>query len=242
MPIPLLLAAAPAIASSVFGAIKGIQSLSQAKKIKPQEYAYGDERLLGNESKYAKQMLGLAQTQLNARDPFAVAQQRGILGSQANAMAGAQRAVTDPSQALAMTAALQGNTNQAMFQQGLAERQGYQQRLGNLTGAQGVMIQEGDKVYQDKMQKFMRDQARKDALQQAGTQSLINAGTSLSSSLLGMGKAGGFGKMFGGGGGGGSAAAGSAAGIFGGGGSSFISDGYGGGYQTRGIGGMVGKV
>jgi len=242
MPIPLLLAAAPAIASSVFGAIKGIQSLSQAKKIKPQDYAYGDERLLGNESKYAKQMLGLAQTQLNARDPFAVAQQRGILGSQANAMAGAQRAVTDPSQALAMTAALQGNTNQAMFQQGLAERQGYQQRLGNLTGAQGVMIQEGDKVYQDKMQKFMRDQARKDALQQAGTQSLINAGTSLSSSLLGMGKAGGFGKMFGGGGGGGSAAAGSAAGIFGGGGSSFISDGYGGGYQTRGIGGMVGKV
>jgi hypothetical protein len=241
MPIPLLLAAAPAIASSVFGAVKGIQSLSQARKIKPQEYAYGDERLLGNESKYAKQMLGLAQTQLNARDPFAVAEQRGILGSQANAMAGAQRAVTDPSQALAMTAALQGNTNQALFQQGLAERQGYQQRLGNLTGAQGVMIQEGDKVYQDKMQKFMRDQARKDALQQAGTQSLINAGTSLSSSLLGMGKAGGFGKMFGGGGGGGSAAAGSAAGIFGGGGSSFLP-GIGGGYQTRGIGGMIGKV
>lgn len=241
MPIPLLLAAAPAIASSVFGAVKGIQSLSQARKIKPQEYAYGDERLLGNESKYAKQMLGLAQTQLNARDPFAVAQQRGILGSQANAMAGAQRAVTDPSQALAMTAALQGNTNQAMFQQGLAERQGYQQRLGNLTGAQGVMIQEGDKVYQDKMQKFMRDQARKDALQQAGTQSLINAGTSLSSSLLGMGKAGGFGKMFGGGAGGGSAVSGSSAGIFGGGGSSFLP-GIGGGYQTQGIGSMIGKI
>lgn len=195
MPIPLLLAAAPAIASSVFGAVKGIQSLNEAKRIKPQEYAYGDERLLGNESKYAKQMLGLAQTQLNARDPFAAAQQRGILGSQSNAMAGAQRAITDPSQALAMVGAIQGNTNQALFQQGLAERQGYQQRLGNLTGAQGVMIQEGDKVYQDKMQKFLRDTARKDALQQAGTQSLINAGTSLSSSLLGMGKAGGFGKL-----------------------------------------------
>lgn len=245
MPIPLLLAAAPAIASSVFGAVKGIQSLNQAKKIKPQEYAYGDERLLGNESKYAKQMLGLAQTQLNARDPFAVAQQRGILGSEANAMAGAQRAITDPSQALAMVAGIQGNTNQAIFQQGLAERQGYQQRLGNLTNAQGVMIQEGDKVYEDRMAKFMRDQARKDALQQAGTQSIINAGSSLSSSLLGMGKAGGFGglgKLFGGGGGAAGASAvggsGANAGIFGGGGSSFIP-GIGGGYKTRGIGGMV---
>lgn len=205
MPIPLLLAAAPAIASSVFGAVKGIQSLSQAKKIKPQEYAYGDERLLGNESKYAKQMLGQAQMQLNARNPFAAAQQRGILGSQANAMAGAQRAVTDPSQALAMTAALQAGTDQSLFGQAAQEQQAYQQRLGNLTNAQGVMIQEGDKVYQDKMQKFLRDQARKDALQQAGTQSIINAGSSLSSSMLGLGKAGGFGsmgKLFGGGGGG----------------------------------------
>lgn len=244
MPIPLLLAAAPAIASSVFGAVKGIQSLNQAKKIKPQEFAYGDERLLGNESKYAKQMLGLAQTQLNARDPFAVAQQRGILGSQANAMAGAQRAVTDPSQALAMTAALQGNTNQALFQQGAAERQNYQQRLGNLTNAQGVMIQEGDKVYQDRMAKFMRDQQRKDALQQAGTQSIINAGSSLSSSMLGLGKAGGFGsigKLFGKAGGSVAGAASGGAGIFGGGGSSFIP-GIGGGYQTGGIGGMIGKV
>ena len=200
MPIPLLLAAAPAIASSVFGAAKGIQSLSQAKKIKPEYFGYGDERLQGKESPYAKQMLGLAQTQLNARDPFAVAQQRGILGSQANAMAGAQRAVTDPSQALAMTAALQGNTNQAMFQQGAAERQNYQQRLGNLANAQGVMIQEGDKVYQDRLRKFMMDQERKDALQQAGTQSIINAGSSLSSSMLGLGKAGGFGSLGKGGG------------------------------------------
>lgn len=174
--------------TSIFGAVKGIQALNEAKKIKPQEFLYGDERLQGKESPYAKQMLGLAQTQLNARDPFAVAQQRGILGSQANAMAGAQRAITDPSQALAMVGAIQGNTNQALFQQGLAERQGYQQRLGNLTGAQGVMIQEGDKVYQDRMQKFLRDQERKDKLQQAGTQSIINAGSNLSSSLFGAAK------------------------------------------------------
>jgi hypothetical protein len=245
MPIPLLLAAAPAIASSVFGAVKGIQSLSQAKKIKPEYYAYGDKRLVGNESPYAKQMLGQAQMQLNARNPFAAAQQRGILGSQANAMAGAQRAVTDPSQALAMTAALQANTDQALFGQAGQEQQAYQQRMGNLMGAQQVMISEGDKLYQDRMRKFMMDQERKDALQQAGSQTLMNAGSSLSSSLLGMGKAGGFGKMFGGGaaasGAAASAASGSGAGIFGGGGSSFLP-GIGGGYQTQGIGSMIGKI
>lgn len=200
MPIPLLLAAAPAIASSVFGAAKGIQSLSQAKKIKPEYIGYGDKRLQGNESPFAKQMLGQAQMQLNARNPFAAAQQRGILGSQANAMAGAQRSVTDPSQALAMTAALQAGTDQALFGQAAQEQQAFQQRLGNLASAQQVMIQEGDKVYQDRLRKFMMDQERKDALQQAGTQSIINAGSSLSSSMLGLGKAGGFGSLGKGGG------------------------------------------
>lgn len=242
MPIPLLLAAAPAIASSIFGAFKGAKSLKEAKKIKPEYYAYGDPRLLGNESPYAKQMLGQAQMQLNARNPFAAAQQRGILGSQANAMAGAQRAVTDPSQALAMTAALQANTDQALFGQAAQEQQAYQQRMGNLMGAQQVMISEGDKVYQDRLRKFMMDQERKDALQQAGTQSIINAGSSLGSSLLGLGKAGGFGKLFGGGGAGGTVtSAAGGAGIFGGGGSSFVP-GIGGGYQTQGIGSMVGKI
>lgn len=198
MPIPLLLAAAPAIGSGIFGAAKGVQALNQSRRIRPEFFAYGDSRLQGNESPYAKQMLGLAQTQLNARNPFAAAQTRGILGSQANAMANVQRNVTDPSQALAMTAAIQANTDQAIFNQGLQEQQLYQQRLGNLVNAQQTMIQEGDKVYQDRLRKFMMDQERKDSLQQAGTQTLINAGSSLGSSLLGLGKAGGFGKLGGG--------------------------------------------
>jgi hypothetical protein len=171
--------------SSLFGAAKGIQAMNQSRKIKPEYYAYGDPRLQGNESPYAKQMLGLAQTQLNARSPFAAAQQRGILGSQANAMASAQRAVTDPSQALAMTAALQANTDQSLFNQGMQEQQLYQQRFGNLANAQQTMIREGDKVYDDRMNKFMMDQQRKDALQQAGAQTLMNAGSSLASGFFG---------------------------------------------------------
>lgn len=246
MPIPLLLAAAPALASSLFGAAKGIQAMNQSRKIKPDYFAYGDPRLQGNESPYAKQMLGLAQTQLNARSPFAAAQQRGILGSQANAMANAQRNVTDPSQALAMTAALQANTDQALFNQGLQEQQMYQQRLGNLMGAQQVMIGEGDKVYNDRMRKFMMDQQRKDALQQAGAQSLISAGSNLSSSLLGLRNA----QMSGGKFASPSAIAPKTSapmfqgyGMLGGGGPSTLPS-VGGitGYTTQGIGGMVGNI
>lgn len=183
-------------ASSIFGAVKGIQAMNEAKRIKPEYYAYGDKRLIGNESPYAKQMLGQSQMQLNARNPFAAAQQRGILGSQANAMAGAQRAVTDPSQALAMTAALQANTDQALFGQAAQEQQAYQQRMGNLMGAQQVMISEGDKVYQDRMRKFQMDQERKDALAQAGAQTLMNAGSSLASSMFGAAKTSGGGGSF----------------------------------------------
>jgi hypothetical protein len=200
MPIPLLLAAAPAIASSLFGAVKGVQALNQSKKIKPEYYNYGDERLADMASPYAKQMLGMAQTQLNAQDPFAAAQQRGILSGQAGAMSGVQRSAMDPSQALALTAAIQGNTNQAMFQQGLQNQQNYQSRLANLTGAQQTMIGEGDKAYQDRLRKFQIDTEMKQQLQNAGAQTLMNAGASLGSSLLGirgMQTGGtGFGNMF----------------------------------------------
>ncbi len=188
MPIPLLLAAAPAIASSVFGAVKGIQAMNQSRKIKPDYYALNDPRLQEMASPQAQQMLGLAQSQLNARNPFAAAVQRGILGSQAGAMAGMQRAVTDPSQALAMTAALQAQTDQSMFGQAQQEQAGYQQRLGNLTQAQQTMISERDKAFQERMNKFMMDTEQKAALQNAGAQSLINAGTSLSSALIPMAK------------------------------------------------------
>ena len=198
MPLPFLVGAGLVTQglSSVFGAAKGIQALNQSRKIKPDYFAYGDQRLQGNESPYAKQMLGLAQTQLNARTPFAAAQQRGILGSQANAMAGMERNVTDPSQALAMTAALQANTDQALFNQGMQEQQMYQQRLGNLANAQQTMIQEGDKVYQDRMRKFMMDQERKDSLQQAGSQTLMNAGANMASSMFAASKLPGAGGSF----------------------------------------------
>lgn len=186
MAIPFLIGAGLVTSglSSLFGAGKGIQALNQSKKINPKRYSYEEAVSMGGESPYAKQMLGMAQMQLNARNPNAEAQRRAILGSQANAMGSVSRAVTDPSQALAMTAALQGNTDQAIFNQGLQDQQLFQQRLGNLFGAQQTMIREGDKLYEDKLNKFMMDQQRKDALQQAGSQSLLNAGSNLASTMF----------------------------------------------------------
>jgi hypothetical protein len=182
--------------SNMFGLVKGIQAMRQSKKIKPEYYAYGDSRLNDVANPYAKQMLGMAQTQLNAQDPFAAAQQRGILSGQAGAMSGVQRSAMDPSQALALTAAIQGNTNQAMFQQGLQNQQNYQSRLANLTGAQQTMISEGDKAYQDRLRKFQMDTEMKQALQNAGAQTFMNAGSSMGSGLMSMGRMNSGGGLF----------------------------------------------
>lgn len=186
MPLPLLgLGLITQGLSSGYGIIKGIQAQQQARKINPERFAYGDPRLQGAESPYAKQMLGQAQMALNARSPYAAAQQRGILGSQAGAMASAQRSVTDPTQLLAVTAALQGGANRSLFEQGAQEQEAYQRSLSNLMGAQQVMIGEGDKVYQDRMNKFLMDQQRKDALQQAGTQSIVSGFGNMAGTLIG---------------------------------------------------------
>jgi hypothetical protein len=82
-----------------------------------------------------------------------------------------------------------------MFQQGLQNQQNYQSRLGNLMGAQQTMISEGDKAYQDRLRKFQMDTEMKQQLQNAGAQTLMNAGSSLSSSLFGMRGLGGSGGM-----------------------------------------------
>jgi hypothetical protein len=169
------------VGAGLFGIAKGIQSLRQSKKINPVYTPY-------QVSQYAKDQLGGAQTALNARNQYAEAQQRGILGSQANMMASAQRNVTDPSQALAMAAAGQANTNQAMFQQGLQEQQAYQQRLANLTNAQQTMTGEGDKVYNDMVRKYQIDAQQKAALQNAGSQAILGGLQNMAGMFLAGGK------------------------------------------------------
>ncbi len=117
------------------------------------------EKLIGQNPAYksnpiAAQRMALAQQLLNARQPGAAAAERNIYGAQANSLANIQRNATDSSQALALAAGTQGQTNQAFGDLAQQEAQGYQQRYQNLAGAQQGMIQEGDKVYQDQVRRY----------------------------------------------------------------------------------------
>ena len=197
---------------SIFGAVQGAKMLKEAKKINPQYKPY-------ETSKAASEMLGLAQTRLNAINPMRSAAQRNVGTSQANTMAGISRNVTDPSQALAMAAGIQGQADQAFFNIGAQDQAMQQQNLANLMQAQNVMIGEDRMKYQDMLTKFQLDQAQKNALRSAGQQNILGAAQNISGSLFGAqqmmnqaaqammggmgggGAAAGFGSMFGGGGG-----------------------------------------
>lgn len=164
------------IGSTVYGFVTGQKMLNEAKRIKPIEADYDKiSKQQLDPSNPAAQFQGMAQMQLNARNPFAAAQQRGILGSQANAMAGAQRAVTDPSQALAMTAALQAGTDQSLFGQAGQEQQDYQRRFSNLASALQSRTEENRFRFGTAFQKYQMDMDRKMALQNAGRQSQMQA-------------------------------------------------------------------
>ena len=164
------------IGSTLYGAIAGGKMLKEAKGIKPLYTSYEDiTKQQLDPSNPAAQFQGMAQMQLNARNPFAAAQQRGIFGSQANAMGGAMRTVTDPSQALALTAALQENTNQAIFNQAGQEQQDYQRRFSNLAAALQNRTDENRFRFGTNFQKYQMDLDRKTALQNAGRQSQLQA-------------------------------------------------------------------
>lgn len=236
------------IGSALYGFITGGKMLKEARGIKPVEADYdkiSKEQL--DPSNPAAQFQGMAQTQLNARNPFAAAQQRGILASQANAMAGAQRVVTDPSQALAMTAALQGGTNQALFGQAAEERQDYQRRFSNLAAALQNRADENRFRFGAAFQKYQMDMDRKMALQNAGRQSQLQAIKGVEDAALqvaGMliNPAGAAAGMAGKAAGGVSGSAGQMSSIgsqFGGGQYGFSNSLL---YQPKGIGSMVGKI
>ncbi len=131
----------------------------------------------------AAQRMGLAQNLLNSRMPGATAMERNIYGNQANQLANINRNATDGSQALALGAASQGQTNQAFQNLATQEQQDYYNRLQNYTGAQQGMIQEGDKVYQDQLRRY----GDLSAITGAKIQNTANAWKSLSS--LGFGGA-----------------------------------------------------
>jgi hypothetical protein len=143
-----------AAAGAAVGLIGGIGSIIGNAKSNRQLERLIKQNPTYKSSPYAGQRMALAQQLLNARQPGAAAAERNIYGSQASTLANVQRNATDSSQALALAAGAQGQTNQAFGDLAQQEAQGYQQRYQNLAGAQEGMIQEGDKVYQDQVRRF----------------------------------------------------------------------------------------
>jgi hypothetical protein len=180
------------------GLIGGIGSIFGNKKSQRQL-----ENLISQNPQYAAnplaaQRMGLAQTLLNARMPGAAAAERNIYQNQANMMGNVNRNATDASQALALAAAGQGQSNQAFGNLATQEAQDYQRRYGNLVGAQEGVIQEGDKVFQDKVRRF-QDLAQIRGMQANNRQSMWNSLSNLGFGSMNFGLAGGFGAMGGGG-------------------------------------------
>lgn len=165
------------------------------------------KRLLAKDPIYSENpevraRLGLAKTLLNARAPGAAMAERNIYTSNANATASAENASTDSSQLLATAGEIQGNTNDAFNNLGQQETADYQRRYNNVGGAQQDLVNEQDKVFQDKVRRFQNEAEIRGAItnnKQSGWGDISNLGFG----LMNFGLAGGFNKMFGGAGGGG---------------------------------------
>lgn len=166
--------------SSIFAGIQGAKMLKEAKKINPYYTPY-------QTSEYAKSNLGLAQTRLNSRNPYAAARDRMIQQNQANTNAYISKGAVDPAQAMEMYLKSQANANQAGLNANMQDANYDAQNVANYFTANNAMTAEGDKVYNDMFNKYQLDQNQKNALRQAGMQSIINAGTSLASSFSGLG-------------------------------------------------------
>lgn len=165
-------------------AAKSASESSAANKLKNMSSQINPNDPKYNTSPYAQQRLGLAQTLLNARMPGATAMERNIYGNQANQLQNVNRNATSGSQALAMGAAAQGQTNQAIQNLGVQEQQDYYNRLGNLTGAQQGMTQEGDKVYQDQLRDYQEKTQLKNAYLAASMQNKTTSYNSLANTGL----------------------------------------------------------
>lgn len=179
--------------SSLFGAIQGAKMKREANKINP---VWDFQR-----SKAADQMMGFAQQRLNSRNPMAEQNRRAIQGSQAGMLAASQRNTLDPSQALMLAAASQGQADQSLAALGNQDMAWEQMNAGNYMNALNAGIGQDNLRNQFMAEKYSMDMSQKNALRNAGNQSIVGAFSNIASGLLGAsmlpggsGKAGGIGN------------------------------------------------
>lgn len=175
------------IAGGIFNISQGRKMMKEAKAIKPDYFGIDDARLSGMESQYAKDMLGRAQTQVNARMTGAAGRERQIQAGRAGTQAAIARGAVDPTMAMQAMLASQAQSDDQMNNQFMMENQFQQQREANLMNAQGTMISERDKALQEKNMKFQMDMAQKNALRNAGQQNISGGINSMAGTLVGIG-------------------------------------------------------
>jgi hypothetical protein len=149
-------------------AVLGAIQQHKANQIKPDYHPY-------TPSPYAQQTYGLAQQVYNGRMAGAPSLERNIMANQANQQANVARTATDGSQALAVQAGQQGQTNQAFSNLQTQEANNKYQLLNNLNLASAGMTAEGDKQYQSELQKYQMDTSQQTQLRQAGLANMFGA-------------------------------------------------------------------
>lgn len=193
MPLPLLaVGAGLALANTAGKFISGMKQTKESKAINPVWKQY-------QTNPFAKQKLDISKQLFGGRMAGAPQLERNIFTAQANQMGNVSRNASDGSQALALGAAAQGQTNQSLSDLQVQEQQNKYNMLQNLNQAYGTMIDEGDKEYQSMLEKYGMDVNRKDALRSSGAQNKYGAVSDLASMAFTAGTSG----LFGGGAGGG---------------------------------------
>lgn len=164
-------------ATDVFKIFEGFHQNHLANQIHPEYHAY-------ESSPYAKDQLGVAQQLFNGRMAGAGSEERNIANSQANYQSAVSNNATDSGQALSLGGLSQGITNNSYNDLQTKEAQNKYSLLNNLNTAYGTMINEGDKVYQDQLQKYQIDLQQKAQLKNAGFQNIFSGAGDIAGGLI----------------------------------------------------------
>jgi hypothetical protein len=194
-PITGLVGAGLGIVGAVGNMFSTRKANKELKKLEKQNPTYAANPL-------AQERLNLAKSMLNARMPGASYLEQNIFSNQGNQMQNINTNATDSSQALALAAGSQGQTNEALAKLGFTETQDFQRRYQNFTGAQDTQINEMDKVFSDRVRGF-EDKVRFAGARAANNSNAWNSISSIGQGVMNMGLAGGgWGALAGGQGGG----------------------------------------
>jgi hypothetical protein len=159
---------------NIFNAVSGF-SLAKKQKRMADKIQLNEADRIYNTSPFAKQMLGNAQMQKNAQMPGLDIAMGQMSQNQANAINAFQRGAGSGSAFLAAAAASQGQMNKDALGLSQQQAQFQQQQNANMNNALGVMMNEGDKEFQSKLNRYTQDAQVKSSLINSSLQNKANA-------------------------------------------------------------------